>query len=167
MVSQTVRTLAFSAYALKLNTDQLPGGDSRLISRWRQMTLFLLRPHYEAHSFTATDDRITTIAATFNAIDAVLAGFAKQDRDEDRRANLKLLLERAAEFGYTLLSQPSSWRLDWSGSGSAAAAVSGKRERGSVVLFPQLMQMTGDEGAALATPTLFGEKAWASRLRVA
>ena len=136
------------------------------------MTLFLLRPHYEAHAFTTTDDRITTVAATFNAIDAVLAGFAKQDRDEDRRANLKLLLERAAEFGYTLFSQPSSWRLDWSGSGGgggsgSAAAGSGRKERGSVVLFPQLMQVTGDEGVALASPIVFGEKAWATRLRVA
>jgi len=152
------------------NTHSFPRtGDSKLISRWRQMTLFLLRSHYEAHSFTTTDDRITTIAATFNALDAILAPFAKQDRDEDRRANLKLLLERAAEFGYTLFSQPSSWRLDWSGGGGGGGARSGvgKGERGSVVLFPQLIQVTGDEGGALATPIVFGEKAWATRLRVA
>jgi len=151
------------------NTHPVQTGDTKLISRWRQMTLFLLRPHYEAHSFTTTDDRITTIAATFNALDAILAPFAKQDRDEDRRANLKLLLERAAEFGYTLFSQPSSWRLDWSGGGGGGGARSGvgKGERGSVVLFPQLIQVTGDEGGTLATPIVFGEKAWATRLRVA
>jgi len=125
------------------------------------MTFFLLRPYYKKSSFTPGDDRLIAIDATLDALDVVLTPLTKQNRTTDRRTSMAHLLERAAEFGYMITSQPSSWAFDWSGGSEA-----GGSSIISIVLFPTIVQVADDDGKILDRPIVFGEKAVAVRLRV-
>lgn len=91
------------------------------------------------------DPRLTNIRNAVREADQFLAPFAK-DADQSRLRNLEEIMKRAARLGFLLFSQPSSVLFDWQ-EGSTA-----------LVIFPGLLQISNDDGKALASPRVFAQK---------
>lgn len=120
------------------------------------MTGYLLGSQNKKGRFSGEDARLYDIETITQALDSVLALLAKSDRLADRHANLGRLLERVADFGLVLVSQPSRWTFDW-------AVPAG---RGSVMtVFPSLLQVTDDNGANLVPFRSHGQKDVSQGLR--
>lgn len=71
-------------------------------------------------------------------LDTLLQPFACPESDNERRRNMVEILRRGARFGYTLSTQPTGWKFDWTpGSDSTSA---------TIVVFPGILQTVNDQG---------------------
>ena len=123
---------------------------SVLLSKWRAITAELTQSVYASTPFAATDPRLHNIQIAMATLDNILRPYVDSRMDDTQRSrNLQEILKRAAQFAFTLFSQPSSWRFDWNG-GEAAKS-------GSLCIFPALVQVTDENGQPLDPPRSFNE----------
>ncbi|KAH6715354.1 hypothetical protein BKA61DRAFT_574811 [Leptodontidium sp. MPI-SDFR-AT-0119] len=72
------------------------------------------------------------------------------DANSDKRLrNLESIVRRASQLAILLFSQPSSWALDFGGSGTA--------QPGTIVVFPGLLEMVSEDGIIREPPRLFNQ----------
>jgi hypothetical protein len=102
------------------------------------MTGALLEPNATARNY----------ADITQSVDSVVGPFVQTGADDGkRRRNLELIFSRAEKLAFLLFSQPGSFRFDFTGG-----------RQGSVVIFPSLMQVTGDGGQVLSPPRPLSDK---------
>lgn len=119
------------------------------LSKWRSISAVLLQSKYGETKFLDTDARIQNISKGLEVLDSVLSLYAEKSLDhKERLMNLEEILKRAAHFGFILFSQPSLWRFEWDEPKSIA--------RNSFVVFPELQQITDDNGQKMAVPRTVG-----------
>jgi hypothetical protein len=69
--------------------------------------------------------------------------------DGARSRNLEEILKRAAQFAFTLFSQPTAWDFDWQNEHGVKS--------GSFCIFPALVQTSDENGEPLNPPRPFSE----------
>jgi hypothetical protein len=116
------------------------------MSKWKVVSGAIIQPRYSQQN-TKDDPRNQSIAQVLGAIDSVLAPFVGSSPDASQRLhNLDGTVRRAASFALLLLSQPSSWRFDWTNPGSNGQGF---------MVFPALLQTVNDEAQVLNPPRTF------------
>lgn len=123
----------------------LSGKDSRhdaLYSKWKAITGYLI----QSHRADASAFQSQSLGQIIADIDLVLAPFAKETMDDNlRKANLDMIVKRAASFAFLLFTQPGSFRFDF------------HSLQGSLVVFPSLLQVISDQGQLLNPPRQLSE----------
>ncbi|KAF2836932.1 hypothetical protein M501DRAFT_978673 [Patellaria atrata CBS 101060] len=121
------------------------------LSKWRTITAALMQTTYGKSEAPLNDPREHNIAKALRALDNVLRPLCDPlgVDDSQRIRNLEAILRRAARFGFTLFSQPSSWKFEWE-----VGEVLGEYE---MVVFPALLQTVNEAGRKLARPREFSE----------
>ena len=115
------------------------------------MTASLLQRTYGSSAFSSSDPRNRNISDALHALNAVLRPFVDEQRDnEERGRKLEEIMRRAARYGLTLFSQPSTWGFDWDTPANAG--------RGSLVIYPALVQSGDDNGRRLDRPRIVEEQ---------
>ncbi|KAF2105462.1 hypothetical protein BDV96DRAFT_374254 [Lophiotrema nucula] len=110
-----------------------------LVSKWKAITGALLQQQPRSAS--------RAIAVAINEANAVLAPFVRGSMDGgQRQKNLEMILSRAASLAFVLFSQPGSYRFDFAGSGN------------SLVTFPALLQVIGDDARTLNPPRVLWQR---------
>ncbi|KAK3202687.1 hypothetical protein GRF29_154g385665 [Pseudopithomyces chartarum] len=113
--------------------------EATLFSKWKVITGTLLTKQ-PTLSPNAIADTIAEAAM-------ILGPFTRKGIDREQRLkNLEMVVGRAASLAWTLFTQPGSYRFDFRGS------------RDSVVAFPALLQMTGDDARVVSPPRVLWEK---------
>lgn len=113
--------------------------EATLFSKWKVITGTLLTKQ-PTLSPNAIADTIAVAAM-------ILGPFTRKGIDREQRLkNLEMVVGRAASLAWTLFTQPGSYRFDFRGS------------RDSVVAFPALLQMTGDDARVVSPPRVLWEK---------
>jgi len=118
------------------------------VSKYHTLAAFLLSPTYSATTSSSqdigpSDPRSVAIASARSYADSILRPFSSsqtQDEELARLRNLEEILKRAARFAYVLVSQPTLWKFE----GRIGAS-----DRGSLVVWPDLVQLTNEEGQAV------------------
>ena len=119
-------------------------------TKWRALTAELLQPTYVRNPFSAGDGRIRNIQAAATLLDSVLRPFADSRLDDGARTrNLEEILKRAAQFAFTIFSQPTAWDFDWHNEQGVKS--------GSLCVFPALMQVGNENGEPLHPSRPFSE----------
>lgn len=125
------------------------------LSKHHALTAFLLSPKYSSISSSAqtmdpADSRMIAIDSAVRLADSVFRPFSSCGTNEEEQArlrNLEEIMKRAARFGYMLVSQPTLWQFGW------------RTGQESLEVWPDLVQMTDDEGRVLRDGTLVGRVA--------
>jgi hypothetical protein len=116
-----------------------------MYSKWKAITGAMLQQRF-GHGVQGPS-RDQTFANITADLDSVVAPFVQGNLDGGQRGkNLDMILTRSANFAFLLFSQPGSFRFDFS-------AV-----HGSLVAFPALMQIIGDQGEELRPVRVLLEK---------
>lgn len=116
-----------------------------MFSRWKVLTGALLAAQYGPNAQGPTAN-VRDTANVIEGVDLVLGPFVQVIEDGGRRhRNLEMIVSRAAKLGFLLFSQPGSFRFDFAGS-----------RQDNIVVFPGLVQVTGDDGQVLSPPKVFG-----------
>lgn len=119
-------------------------------AKWRSITAELTQSDYVRNPFSKSDPRNDTIQAALSILDGVLKPFSDSRMDNNqRRRNLEEILKRAANFAFTLFSQPSSWDFDWQRAESLKS--------GSLCIFPALLQVADETGQPIKPPRPFSD----------
>jgi hypothetical protein len=80
----------------------------------------------------------------------VLRPFADARMDDGARSrNLEEILKRAAQFAFTLFSQPTAWDFDWQNEEGVKS--------GSLCIFPALVQVADENGEPIRPPRPFSD----------
>ncbi|KAK4494300.1 hypothetical protein PRZ48_014598 [Zasmidium cellare] len=116
-------------------------------SQTRHTTASLLSPIYHtslsassSHELDVRDTRRPNIDKLTNVLAQILQPYVKAGLGRQRAKDLEMLISFGAQFGYTLFSQPTTWRFDWGG---------GQGETDEVVVFPALVKIGDDRGQRL------------------
>jgi hypothetical protein len=121
-----------------------------LLPKWRAITAELMQSTYVRNSFSPTDSRHDNVEKALKVLEGILRPYADSRMDNTKRVqNLREILKRAANFAFTLFSQPSSWDFDWQERQGI--------QSGSLCIFPALMQVTDEAGERLQPPRAFSE----------
>ena len=122
-----------------------------LFSKWRSLSAVLLQQTYGQSVIAQNDPRHRNIQEARLYLDSILQPYIKvSPGNDERQRKLEDLLKRVARFGYLLFSQPSYWKFEWEDGGNTTV------ER--LVIFPGLLQVTGDDGKPLKRPRLLEDK---------
>lgn len=123
---------------------------SLLSAKWRAITAELTQSRYARNPFTADDSRLQNIQSAARILENVLRSYSDSRMDNGQRIqNLEEILKRAAQFAFTLFSQPSSFHFDWQkGEGVKS---------GSLCIFPALVQVTDENGTSIQPPRPFSD----------
>ncbi|KAF2691611.1 hypothetical protein K458DRAFT_3203 [Lentithecium fluviatile CBS 122367] len=115
--------------------------------QWKVLTGALLEQQDSAGLHAANIDT-QNWSNLMDSMDLVLGPFAQAGSDGGkRRRNLEMILARAAKLAFLLFSQPGSFHFDFTGS-----------RQDSLVVFPSLVQVVGDEGQLLSPTKVLWEK---------
>ncbi|KAF2646543.1 hypothetical protein P280DRAFT_415937 [Massarina eburnea CBS 473.64] len=119
-------------------------------AKWRVITAELIRSTYVRTPFSAKDSRVHNIQAAASLLGNVLRPYSDSRMDEKERSrNLEEILKRAAQFAFTLFSQPAGYDFDWENEQDV--------QSGSICIFPALVQISDDNGGFIKPPRLFSE----------
>lgn len=103
--------------ALSLDMDEAKSVNFALLSRWKQISATLSHSTYVADAFSHFDSRTVNIERALNDLEPLLRTYAiPHDGDHgkvSRLADLRGVLRQGATFAFTLFSQPSFWKFDW------------------------------------------------------
>jgi len=132
-------------FAAGLEDDGSSEGYLALTSKWKAISGTLLAARYNNPS-TETDPRGQSITHAIAAADLVLLPFTSNAASH-RARNLDGLVRRGAQLVFLLFSQPSVWKFDWAGN----------PQRGSLIVFPALLQTADEEGCVVHPPRVFTE----------
>jgi hypothetical protein len=118
---------------------------SAMFSQWKVLTGALLEQQSSAkgHQSNATTD----YADIIESVDSVVGPYVQAGVDSKRHRNLEMILGRTAKLALVLFSQPGRFHFDFAGS-----------RQGSIVVFPGLVQVAGDEGQVLTSPRTLSRK---------
>ncbi|KAF2166099.1 hypothetical protein M409DRAFT_55441 [Zasmidium cellare ATCC 36951] len=111
-------------------------------SQTRHTTASLLSPIYSTTSTSSSpeldvhDPRRPNIVNLTNDLAPILQPYVKPKLGRQRSKDLEMLINLGAQIGYTLFSQPTTWRFDWGGERHGAD---------EIVVFPAFVKV-GDEG---------------------
>ncbi|KAH9992388.1 hypothetical protein F4779DRAFT_609227 [Xylariaceae sp. FL0662B] len=123
-----------------------PGAVLIGLTRWRQLSAFLLHPHRSDRTPLIPSEDVSThqaqkLALTLNTF---LEPFVAGSRDEryEQENHLREVIVECATFGYVLLSQPSEYRLRFDQAGGLS----------SIVVCPGLDKISNEEGHRYPRP---------------
>ncbi|KAF2279925.1 uncharacterized protein EI97DRAFT_369567 [Westerdykella ornata] len=121
-----------------------------LFARWRALSAELAQTTYVRNPFSQSDPRHLNVEKTIHALDGILLPYKDSRMDNAQRLqNLREILRRAANFAFTLFSQPSTWDFDWQEQHGVLS--------GSLCIFPALVQVTDELGEPIKPPRVFTE----------
>ncbi|KAF1949018.1 hypothetical protein CC80DRAFT_281640 [Byssothecium circinans] len=174
--------------AVTLEGDEESSFNFALLSRWKQISATLLHSTYTTDAFTHFDSRTVNIERALKALDPLLSAYAiplnrndglqthSRPSQDARLSDLRDVLKLGARFAFTLFSQPSFWKFDWT---SDRAIEHGKQEsqmnlgrvpnfntavrlvvgtngagghgltKGEIVVWPRLVRVMDGEGVKL------------------
>lgn len=117
---------------------------SAALTRWRQMSTFLIHPNRSDRSTLVpteamVGDKVRKLAA---ALDRFLAVFVGRQKSAQQQSHLHDLLMECAKFGYLLLSQPGEFSL------RQAAEDQPGQNKGHLVMCPGLVKTGNEQGEA-------------------
>ncbi|KAG4428756.1 hypothetical protein IFR05_015758 [Cadophora sp. M221] len=93
------------------------------------------------------EHKIEQAVMTINNFMAPFIDSMADGNSEKRLRNLESIVRRASQLALLLFSQPSSWALDFGGSGTS--------QSGTIVVFPGLLETVGEDGIVRHPPRQF------------
>ncbi|KLU86259.1 hypothetical protein MAPG_05275 [Magnaporthiopsis poae ATCC 64411] len=125
-----------------------PKAVSAALTRWRQISTFLIHPNRSDRSALVpteamVGDKVRKLAA---ALDRFLAAFVAPQKSGQQQGHLNDLLMECAKFGYLLLSQPGEFSL------RQAAEYQPGQSKDHLVVCPGLVK-TGNEQGEVYNPS--------------
>ncbi|KAF2639637.1 hypothetical protein P280DRAFT_44268 [Massarina eburnea CBS 473.64] len=168
-IVECFQSFSMGRAAVTLEMDEANSVNFGLLSRWKQISATLLHSTYTTYAFTHFDSRTVNIERALKDLDPLLSTYAVPQHhrhtiscchththapgsQDPRLSDLRDLLKLGAQFAWTLFSQPSFWKFDWT---SDRAIENGKEESqlslGRVPSFDTAMKMeakrdSGDGG---------------------
>jgi hypothetical protein len=114
-----------------------------MYSKWKVITGALLQ-----HQVSQQPPGLAqNLADIITKLDTILAPFVTGDvNGSQRRKNLEMILTRSANLAFLLFTQPGSFRFDFIS------------QRGTLVVFPALVQTVDDRGHILSRPRILVDK---------
>ncbi|KAF1954190.1 hypothetical protein CC80DRAFT_418382 [Byssothecium circinans] len=133
-----------------LSAEQSSRTHTTYFAKWRVISADLMRSAYVQNAFSANDSRVHNIRVAASVLDNVLRPYTDSRMDNGQRSrNLEEILKRAAQFAFTLFSQPTGWDFDWDNDQDVKS--------GSICIFPALVQTSDEEGKSIRPPRPFSE----------
>jgi len=121
-----------------------------LLSKWKTISGTLLARKYSEPP-TGNDKRLARIEKALDASEAILRPFLNRGIEMDtetRRHNLREVMKLAAQYAFSMFSQPCSYRFDNTRVG----------QPDTMVVFPALLITVNHEGQELSPPKVLREE---------
>ena len=115
-----------------------------MLSRWRQTSATLAQSTYTGDSISQHDPRQRNVRDLVEALDKAVGPSASERSNDERKQNLKELVDRGAMFGFALFAQPASWAFDWHGTSS--------KQEAELIVFPALVRTADEHGQSYGDP---------------
>ncbi|KAM0721114.1 hypothetical protein Q7P37_003400 [Cladosporium fusiforme] len=131
-----------------VSADSMPLARSTLLGKWRQITRVLMEPTYgNSADISPTDPRQINIRELADTINQILQPFVKES-ELDHMQSLTAVICEGAKFGYTVFTQPSEWRFEWT-----STRPPGHSHAPEFVVFPAFCcKVADDNGHFLPVP---------------